>query len=69
MSHFYLESLDGSQSYRADLFASKRDLEHGHIYSPQELGFSDWLRTSGSQHKPPQKKLRAIKYSHLEAKR
>lgn len=59
---FYLESQDGSQSYRADLFCKKNDLKDGQIYSLEELGFSDWLKTAGNQHKPPQKKLVAKWY-------
>lgn len=58
----YLESLDDKQSYRADLFCSKKDLVDGKIYSLEELGFDDWLRTAGNQHKPPQKKLIARLY-------
>lgn len=59
---FYLESLDGSQSYRADLFSAKTDLEDGKIYTLDECGFGDWLRTAGNQYKPPQKKLKANWY-------
>lgn len=58
--HFTLESLDGSQSYLAELFSAKKDLEDGKIYDLAELGFDDWLVTCKSQHKPPQKKLRAV---------
>jgi hypothetical protein len=58
----YLESLDGSQSYRADMFCGKRELIDGQIYSLEELVFSDWLKTAGTQHKPPQKKLKANWY-------
>ncbi|TXG78398.1 hypothetical protein E6Q11_01120 [Candidatus Dojkabacteria bacterium] len=59
---FYLESLDGNQSYRADLFTARRDLIHGEVYSIDDLEFQDWLRTS-SQHKSPPKKLRAVNYA------
>jgi hypothetical protein len=59
---FYLESMDGSQSYKADFFCTKADLVDGQLYTLEELGFSDWLRTAGSQHKPPQKKLKANWY-------
>ena len=59
---FYLESQDGTQSYRADLFATKKDLEDGKLYPLEELGFADWLRTAGKQRKPPQKKLMARWY-------
>lgn len=62
MSVFYLESQDGSQSYRADLFCSKTDLVDGQTYTLEELGFIDWLKTAGSQHKPPQRKLVAKSY-------
>lgn len=58
---FYLESQDGSQSYLAGLFSDKSDLIDGRLYTLEELGFSDWLRTT-SQHKPPQKKLVAKWY-------
>ena len=58
---FYLESQDGIQSYRADLFCSKKVLVDGELYSLEDLGFQDWLRTT-SQHKPPQKKLKAVWY-------
>lgn len=61
MMPFYLESQDGSQSYDAAVFCQKRDLIDGQLYSPEELGFNDWLVTS-SQHRPPQKKLRAVWY-------
>lgn len=54
---FYLESQDGSQSYRADLFCNKIDLADGQLYALEDLGFSDWLKTAASQHKPPQRKL------------
>lgn len=63
---FYLESLDGSQSYLADLFSSRRDLVDGNIYPLEELGFSDWLRT-GSHHRPPQRKLKAVWYGPKDA--
>jgi len=59
---FYLESQDGSQSFAASLFCKKKDLVDGEMYSLEELGFSDWLRTAGSQHKPPPKKLKAVWY-------
>lgn len=59
---FYLESVDGSQSYKADMFCGKKDLVDGQIYTLDELGFLDWLRTAGNQHKPPQKKLKANWY-------
>lgn len=58
---FYLESQDGSQSYKADMFCSKKDLLNGLLYSLDDLGFQDWLRTY-SQHRPPQKKLLAKWY-------
>lgn len=58
----YLESLDGHQSYRADLFCKDwKLLENGKIYNTEELGMYDWLRAS-SLHKSPQKKLKAIFY-------
>jgi hypothetical protein len=56
MSHGYLESLDGSQSYSAAAFSYRKDLEHGKIYALEELIFQDWLITT-RPHKPPQKKL------------
>lgn len=59
--HFYLESLDGTQSYRADLFCTRTDLEDGKIYTLEELGFNDWLKTH-NQHKKPQSKLKAVAY-------
>lgn len=62
MMPFYLESQDGSQSYRADLFCTKTDLVDGQLYSLDELDFSDWLKSAGSQHKPPQRKLVANWY-------
>lgn len=59
----YLESLDGMQSYMADMFCRiASSLVDGHIYALEELGFQDWLRTAGNQHKPPQKKLKAVWY-------
>jgi hypothetical protein len=58
---FYLESDDGKQSYLAELFCKKVGLEDGKLYTLEELGFVDWLKTS-NQHKPPQKKLRANWY-------
>ncbi len=58
---FYLESQDGSQSYRADMFCNRKDLVDGQPYSLDELEFCDWLKTT-SQHKPPQKKLVAKLY-------
>lgn len=63
--HFYLESQDGSQSYREDLFCQKKDLIDGNLYTTDELGFNDWLRTS-KQHKPPQKKLIARLYGVIK---
>lgn len=62
MMPMYLESLDGSQSYLAEIFFKKRDLVNGKVYSLEELGFLDWLCTAGSQHKSPQKKLKAHWY-------
>jgi hypothetical protein len=62
----YLESLDGNQIYKADVFCERRDLVDGQVYPLNELGFSDWLRTAGSQHKSPQKKLKAIWYGPKE---
>jgi len=59
MSHFYLESQDGTQSYKADMFCNKKDLVNGQIYTLQELGFDDWLKTAD---KKPQNKLKAIVY-------
>jgi len=59
---FYLESLDGSQSYLASMFSRKSDLDDGRIYDLDELDFTDWLKTAGGQHKAPQKKLRARWY-------
>ena len=59
---FYLESQDATQSYRAYLFCSKKDLVDGELYSLEELGFQDWLRTAGNQYKPPQKKLKSNWY-------
>ena len=58
----YLESMDGSQSYLADLFTERRDLVDCEVYSLEELGFNDWLRTAGNQHRPPHKKLKAVRY-------
>ena len=62
----YLESLDGSQTYLADLYSRKCDLVDGQVYSPEQLGFVDWLKTAGAQHKPPQKTLKAIWYGPKE---
>lgn len=62
MMPFYLESQDGSQSYRADMFCAKDDLVDGQLYTLEELGFSDWLKTADNQHKPPQRKLIANWY-------
>lgn len=45
---FYLESQDDKQSYRADMFSSKKDLEDGKLYSLEELEFDDWLKTAGN---------------------
>lgn len=70
---FYLESLDGSQSYCAATFCSHHKLlEDGRIYElkellpnvycmgkDNELGFYDWLETTG---KPPARKLKAVWY-------
>jgi hypothetical protein len=64
----YLESLDNTQSYLADLFVSKdifEKLEDGKIYNTNELKFDDWLITAGKQHKSPQKKLKAVWYGNL----
>lgn len=59
---FYLESQDGSQSYKADFFCTKKNLIDGQIYTLEELGFSCDIKTAGSKHKPPQKKLIAKWY-------
>lgn len=67
----YLESLDGSQSYLADTFCNNHEkLENGKIYELRmltpsvycmegEIGFYDWLKTTG---KAPVKKLKAVWY-------
>lgn len=60
----YLESLDGNQSYRTDVFClDYKSLENGKVYSLGDVGFLDWLRTCSS-HKPPAKKLRAVWYGN-----
>lgn len=58
----YLESDDGEQSYLASAFSTRKDLVEGELYDLQELQFTDWVRTAGSQHKPPRKKLRVVNY-------
>lgn len=63
---FYLESLDGTQSYLASVFSSKVDLVDGQVYKLEELGFTDWLKTAGNQHKKPQNKLKANWYGKKE---
>lgn len=59
---FYLESQDGSQSYLASVFCNKKNLVNSQIYTLEDLGFFEWLKTAGSQHKPPHRKLVANWY-------
>ena len=56
---FYLESLDGTQNYKADVFCNREDLIEGKIYDLTELGFSEWFTTGG---KKAQKKLKTVWY-------
>lgn len=57
----YLESLDGSQSYLAEIFCDASKLEEGKTYDTKEIGFVDWLKTTAHS-KSPQKKLKANWY-------